>query len=210
MENEHKQIFSDVAKYYSEKLAEFGESARGVDWNGEESQHLRFAQLSKVLPVDEDFSINDLGCGYGAYFDYLSNRGRNFQYLGVDISPEMIVAAETARGGRANARFECAAAPSVPAEFGVASGIFNVRLQIPDDEWLSFIEKTLEVLDKSSKRGFAFNCLTSYSDEDKKRSHLYYANPGYFFDLCKHKYSRNVALLHDYDLYEFTIIVRKK
>jgi hypothetical protein len=27
--------------------------------------------------------------------------------------------------------------------------------------------------------------------------------------LCKRRFSRNVALLHDYDLYEFTVLVRK-
>jgi hypothetical protein len=40
------------------------------------------------------------------------------------------------------------------------------------------------------------------------RDHLYYADPGEFFEICKRVYSRNVALLHDYGLYEFTILVR--
>ena len=39
--------------------------------------------------------------------------------------------------------------------------------------------------------------------------YLYYADPGRLFDLCKRRYSRNIALLHDYGLYEFTILVRK-
>jgi hypothetical protein len=51
--------------------------------------------------------------------------------------------------------------------------------------------------------------LTSYSDEDKMRAHLYYTDPTWAFDLCKRRYSRHVALLHDYGLYEFTILVRK-
>ncbi|MBM3138043.1 MAG: class I SAM-dependent methyltransferase, partial [Chloroflexi bacterium] len=29
------------------------------------------------------------------------------------------------------------------------------------------------------------------------------------FDYCKVNFSKNVALLHDYKLYDFTIIVRK-
>jgi hypothetical protein len=57
--------------------------------------------------------------------------------------------------------------------------------------------------------GFAFNCLTSYSDAERKRDYLYYADPCALFDLCKRRYSRNVALLHDYGLYEFTLLVRK-
>ena len=67
---------------------------------------------------------------------------------------------------------------------------------------------TLETLAELSIRGFAFNMLTSYSDTDKMRPDLYYGDPAFFFDHCKRRYSRNVALLHDYGLYEFTIIVR--
>ena len=36
------------------------------------------------------------------------------------------------------------------------------------------------------------------------RADLYYADPRAFFDLCKRHYSKQVALLHDYGLYEFT------
>ena len=64
-------------------------------------------------------------------------------------------------------------------------------------------------MDRTSTRGFAFNCLTAYSDADKMRDYLYYASPTWLFDMCKQRYARNVALLHDYGLYEFTLIVRK-
>ena len=57
-------------------------------------------------------------------------------------------------------------------------------------------------------KGFAFNMLTSYSDADKMRDDLYYGDPCELFDHCKRSYSRNVALLHDYGLYEFTMLVR--
>jgi len=100
--------------------------------------------------------------------------------------------------------------PPEPADYTVASGIFNVRLDRPDDQWRAYLHDTLDVLDRSSRRGFAFNCLTSYSDADKMRAHLYYADPCALFDLCKRRYSRQVALLHDYGLYEFTILVRKQ
>ncbi len=104
------------------------------------------------------------------------------------------------------------ALPPTPAEiadYGIASGIFNVRLGHSDSEWQNYLERTLDVLDRTSRRGFGFNCLTSYSDRERMRDYLYYANPGALFDLCKRRYSRNVALLHDYGLYEFTILVRK-
>lgn len=202
-------ILSEVASYYTDKLAQHGETPGGVDWNGTESQTLRFEQLSKVLPASVDFSLNDLGCGYGALLDYLRNKQRSCRYLGVDVSPDMVRAADRRHAATPLSRFLTATEPDQVADYGVASGIFNVRLGRTDAEWYDHLQRTLDVLDRTSMLGFSFNCLTSYSDEDKKRDYLYYADPCRLFDLCKRRYAKQVALLHDYGLYEFTILVRK-
>lgn len=204
-------LLSEVAAYYSVKLAEHGETPRGVDWNGEESQLCRFEQLCKIIDIGMNhFSINDLGCGYGALFDFLTNKNEAFSYSGIDVSESMIKAATERHKDKPQARFVLSNEPDRVADFGVASGVFNVRMDRSDSEWLSYLEATLDVLDRTSRVGFAFNCLTSYSDKEKMRDTLYYANPCALFDLCKRRYSRNVALLHDYGLYEFTILVRKQ
>ena len=203
-------LLTEVAEYYTTKLAEHGETPLGVDWNGKEGQTLRFEQLCKIIDTKNHFSINDLGCGYGALYDFLMNKYDEPSYLGVDVSDGMIKAAEQRYKYQPRARFVLSSEPSQVADFGVASGIFNVRMGRSDDEWRSYLEATLDVLDRTSRVGFAFNCLTSYSDKDKMRDYLYYADPCVLFDLCKRRYSRNVALLHDYDLYEFTILLRKQ
>ena len=64
--NNSNKILKEVSDYYSEKLAEHGNTPKGVDWNGEESQVLRFEQLTKVIHQGTVFSVNDYGCGYGA------------------------------------------------------------------------------------------------------------------------------------------------
>lgn len=203
-------LLSEVANYYSGKLAEHGDTPRGVDWNGEEGQMVRFTQLCKIIDTEmTNFSLNDLGCGYGALLDYLRENYADYKYLGVDVSQEMITVAEQRHANAEQARFITAAEPNKAADYGLASGIFNVRLGRSDTEWFEHIQATLDVLDRTSNLGFAFNCLTSYSDEDKKRDYLFYADPCRLFDLCKRRYSRQVALLHDYGLYEFTILVRK-
>jgi len=201
---------SAVAAYYSAKLAQHGATAQGVDWNGEEGQTRRFEQLCGIVGPSGRFSVNDLGCGYGALYDYLAGRYDDFSYSGFDISESMIQAAEQAHRCRAGARFAIASAPDQMADYGMASGIFNVRLDRSDAEWRAYVEATLDVLDRTSRLGFAFNCLTSYSDADKMRDYLYYADPRSLFDHCMRRYRRNVALLHDYGLYEFTILVRKQ
>lgn len=203
-------ILSDVASYYSEKLATHGDTPRGVDWNGEEGQMIRFEQLCKIIaPETPNFSLSDLGCGYGALFDFLTTKHPLCSYLGVDVSAEMTQVAHLRNAAFQNARFITASEPDVISDYGVASGIFNVRLKRTNAEWHDYMQTTLDVLDRTSRLGFSFNCLTSYSDEDKKRDYLYYTDPCQLFDLCKRRYSRQVALLHDYGLYEFTILVRK-
>jgi SAM-dependent methyltransferase len=201
-------ILNDVAGYYGDKIDRHGPSPAGVDWRDTTSQNLRFDQLLRVLG-SADAGVVDLGCGYGALLEHMRARDKTGPYHGVDIAPAMIAAARQRHADDPKAVFEISARSSVVLDYAVASGIFNVRLDHTDDVWIRYIEDTIGILDAAGRRGFAFNCLTSYSDPDRKRPDLYYGDPGYFFDLCKRRYSRNVALLHDYDLYEFTLLVRK-
>lgn len=203
-------VLTKVESYYSGKLAKFGPVPRGVDWNDEESQERRFEQLLTVCRGRVSFSINDHGCGYAGLFSYMSERHAEFTYHGFDVSHAMIDAAKNRFGDRPNASFSVASTAERSADFTVASGIFNVKLDTPEAEWLKYLLDVLSGMDRTSRHGFAFNCLTSYSDRDRMRPDLYYADPCHLFDYCKRNLSRHVALLHDYGLYEFTIVVRKQ
>ena len=210
MQEKKTDLLSEIADYYSEKLALYGETPQGVDWNGEESQGLRFKQLCKIIESQQNFSINDIGCGYGALKHYLENNYSEFSYTGIDVSENMIRSAEQLHQPSPQAGFLVASEPNSVADYCIASGILNVRLSRSDAEWLTYLETTLDILDRFSRLGFSFNCLTRYSDLEKMRGYLYYADPCALFDLCKRRYSRNVALLHDYGLFEFTILVRRE
>lgn len=207
---EPEGLLREVADYYSGKLARHGETPQGVDWNGAGGQSLRFEQLARVVQTgNEAFSVNDLGCGYGALAEFLAAAGHSFSYCGVDVSADMVAAARRRHASDARSRFIVAAQPDQRADYGMASGIFNVRLGRSAQEWRAYVEQTLDVLDATSRLGFAFNCLTSWSDADRMRPDLFYADPCQLFERCKRLYARDVALLHDYGLYEFTILVRK-
>ena len=204
-------LLTEVAAYYSQKLAVHGATPEGVDWNGATGQTTRFNQIHRLFEDRKtSFSINDIGCGYGALLDYLQHRNSAANYLGLDISKEMIASAIQRHKPSAGVRFLVSSIPDQIADYSVASGIFNVRMERTDDEWSAYLLDTLDVLESTSKSGFAFNCLSSYSDEDQKKNYLYYADPCQLFDRCKRRYSRHVTLLHDYGLYEFTILVRKE
>ncbi len=203
-----ERLLEKVSRYYSTKLSEHGPVPQGVDWNGEASQTVRFEQLLRVCDVRRPFSLNDYGCGYGALFEFLQRSGWEVDYRGCDVSPDMIRSAQALYPQEQKVRFEAASAPTESADYTVASGILNVKLDTSVEQWWAFVAEVLGVMAARSVRGFAFNCLTSYSDPERMRDTLFYADPCRIFDLCKRRFSRNVALLHDYGLYEFTILVR--
>lgn len=202
------KLLSEIEQYYTQKNNLYGNTPQGVDWNSQESQTLRFAQLLKVCDHHQSFSINDYGCGYGALLDYLNQHDCQCNYYGFDISEAMIKQARELHKNNQKSVFLREEHHLNQADYTVASGIFNVKLETADEEWISYIIMTINKMANLSKKGFAFNILTKYSDAEFMRSYLYYADPCYFFDYCKRNFSRNIALLHDYNLYEFTIIVR--
>ena len=205
------KIIKGVDKYYTDKINLHGTNAAGVDWNSKESQYIRFKQLCNVINAGNNFSILDFGCGYAELINYLSNEFdvNSFRYSGFDISAKMIDQARNLFSHLQNAEF-FVHTPEKKCNYVVASGIFNVKVEdVSNAEWLQYIQETITTLNDLSENGFAFNALTSYSDVEFKKDYLYYADPLQIFDYCKKHFSRNVALLHDYNLYEFTILVRK-
>jgi SAM-dependent methyltransferase len=202
------EITKNVGEYYTSKVIGHGATPQGVDWSSKESQSLRFEQLLKVCDHQNHLSINDYGCGYGALIDYMNSQKYQFSYFGYDISPQMLKQARETYDSR-HIVF-CDRKSDLPiSDYTVASGIFNVKQNVEGDEWQKYILLILDDLSNLSLRGFAFNILTKYSDAEKMRSDLYYADPCFLFDYCKTNFSKNVAILHDYNLYEFTIVVRK-
>lgn len=205
--DKHKKLLEQVEKYYTQKIGEYGATHKGVDWNSQESQNLRFDQLLRVTRDERDCSIIDYGCGYGAMASYMRGRGYTGQYFGFDISGAMIKAAHEQQSKLLNCTFVTDATSLNIADYTIASGIFNVRQQIPNDQWRTYVVDTIRNMAEHSSKGVSFNMLTIYSDKDKMRSDLFYGDPCFFIDHCIRTYSRHVAMLHDYGLYEFTILV---
>ncbi|MBW7844612.1 MAG: class I SAM-dependent methyltransferase [Bacteroidia bacterium] len=206
-----KTIIDKVNKYYTEKIKLNGDNSLGVDWNSHETHVLRFFQLSKLIEFKQDFSILDYGCGYGALVDYLNeNDYNNYEFYGYDISNEMIK-----RGKEKYKKKNIVFGTDINTfnknkfDYVIANGIFNVKLDTEINKWKEYVLQTITEFDKISNKGFAFNILTSYSEEPFMKDYLYYADPLFIFDFCKKNFSKRVALLHDYPLYEFSIIVRK-
>jgi len=197
-----------VRQYYSQKLAEHGATPKGVDWNGLEGQTLRFHQLSRILDTKTPFSVCDFGCGYGALYDHLVQRGVPFSYIGVDISEGMVDAARNRRKVADGAEFRVGDSP-VEADYVIGSGVFNVRLSTAADAGSAYVRQAIIKCYAAARKGCAFNLLTAHADAERMRPDLHYEDPGEMLDFCLSSVSRHVTLVHDYPLFEFTILVRR-
>jgi SAM-dependent methyltransferase len=200
---------AEIGRFFGEKVTRLGPSPAGADFNSEAAQTIRFNQFVRLLDFTTPFSLIDFGCGYGALMPFLLEKGFPLKrYVGFDISPEMINAAHSFLPRGVETKLTMHVGEIGTADFTIASGIFNMKFAADDNAWRQHIVQTLDTLAGASVRAFAFNMLTSYSDQEKMRADLYYGDPSWFFDHCKRKISRNVALVHDYELYDWTMSVR--
>lgn len=196
-----------IAGLYEDSLTSHGETPMGVGWRTEDSQVLRFEKLLAVLEGDDGpIEVNDLGCGYAALYEHLERRGTPLTaYHGYDISEEMLRAAGR-RVPSGRGRLICADTLDSVADYSFASGIFNVRLDADEEGWSAHVRATVRDLADHSRRGFAFNLLTTYCDY--REDHLYYGDPRWWFDWCKREITPRVTLIHDYPLFEWTLLGR--
>lgn len=204
-----KVILDHVNSYYSKKIMTHGATPRGVDWNSQESQEERFRELCKIIDAS-NFTLLDYGAGYGALLSYLLKiKHDGFSYTGYDISTEMTKKSKEIHAENTSVTWLNTIANGLSFDYVIASGLFNVKMDFSETDWKEYVINTINRMNELSTKGFAFNILTSYSDEEHKKENLYYAQPEDFFSYCKKHFSKRVALIHDYQLYEFTILVRK-
>jgi len=207
MNNEN--YLEKIKNLYDTNIKTFGLDSKSVGWKSFDSQLLRFDLLTKAFqPFDHGLIINDLGCGYGAMFEYLNKSlsSNLVKYYGYDISENMLVKAKQYTHDN-RAVFIKNSIVTEEADLTFVSGTFNVKYDHSENEWCDYIKNTLLQISNKSRVGFSFNLLSSYVDW--KAPDLFYGDPLFFFDFCKKNLSKKVNIFHDYPLYEWTISVLK-
>jgi len=132
--NSHEEALDKVKHFFDEKVTEFGATPKGVDYTSAESQEIRFEQLFKIVIPEKEFSILDYGCGYGALACFLEKSNLEFDYIGYDISAEMIKQAKQNKPKSSKWKFTTDISELPKADYSVASGIFN-KISGEKDSW---------------------------------------------------------------------------
>ena len=97
-------------------------------WFSKQRQFARFDIILKELKMLTSYnkiSIIDIGCGYGAFLEFLLERQPNdiYSYYGYDVSHEVIKFCKKQYSQRAS--FHTGSIPALKAEFIIMSGTYN-------------------------------------------------------------------------------------
>jgi SAM-dependent methyltransferase len=203
-------VRADVDRHYSDRLGRFGATPLGVGWTCLPTQELRFVQLAKLFDFGTGFSLNDVGCGYGALLAYLRRRHRKtpIDYLGLDLSQAMVDEGRRMWRSKAGVQFDVPAGPYRSADYCVASGIFNVKLGHGRDTWERFVAATIFEMYERCRRGVAVNFLARSKDLDEVPEH-YRCEPQPWIDRAQ-SLGASVEVLAGYGMPEFTLLLRRQ
>ena len=202
-------VRAEVDRYYSDRLGRFGPTPLGVGWTCTPTQELRFVQFEKLLGFNSAFSVNDIGCGYGALLGFLRRRNRKAQidYVGTDISQVMVDAARRHWKRVDGARFQSTGEALRTADYCVASGIFNVKLAHDRPTWEGYIEETLQDMYAHCSVGVAVNFFMADAGLDDIPEH-YRCSPEKWVAYGR-ALGASVEVRDNYGMPEFTLALRR-
>jgi SAM-dependent methyltransferase len=172
-----------------------------LDWESAEAQGLRFRAMTDRVPL-EGRSLLDVGCGLGDLYCMLKEMGIHTDYLGIDIIPEMIVAAKKHQPGASFQELDLFRNPdALDHTFDVVfcSGIFNLNL----GNNRQFLIEALEVFFGLANDTVVFNLLHKRSPDPD--AHYFYFTPEEVIPLVK-PYTDDIEIVDDYLANDFTVI----
>jgi ubiquinone/menaquinone biosynthesis C-methylase UbiE len=194
-----------ISETYNKMLADGANDAERVGWGSVDSQEKRFRVLTEIGNLDND-SILDVGCGLGAYFDYVHKKHSNLSYTGIDINLNMIQEAQQRHSDiefiHANIIADTHALNDRKFDYVFLSGALNLSADKHHDTIKSIMKEMFTLANK----GVAINFLSVFSDYLTPGE--YYCNPVDILQLA-FSITKKATLRHDYMPHDFTIYLYK-
>jgi ubiquinone/menaquinone biosynthesis C-methylase UbiE len=194
-----------ISDTYNKMLADGVNDAERVGWGSADSQEKRFSVLTEIGDLDND-TILDVGCGLGAYFDYIHNAYPNLSYTGVDINLNMIQEAQQKHSDiefiHTDITSDSHALNDRKFDYVFLSGALNLST----DKHHDTIENIMKQMFALANKGVAANFLSLFSDYLTPGE--YYCNPENILQTA-FSITKKITLRHDYMPHDFTIYLYK-
>lgn len=198
-----------VINRYTERYHIYGYSPKTLGWD-KGKQPLRFHILSHIIEKGEkSFSILDIGCGFGDYYQWLQENfpPESITYHGIDVVPALVHEAQI-RFKNSRATIECGDFLEKEMKYNfdycIGSGIFNFKLS--DSDNYQYIESVISKAFNCCNIGVAFDFLSNKVDYQYELT--FHSSPEMILSIA-YKYTRNVVLRNDYMPFEFSLYMYK-
>ena len=173
---------ASIRSAYTRRFREKGAQAEGVFWASRLSQQARFEQVLQDMKSEQGtdrFSLADIGCGYGALFDYIrrTEAWRGIDYSGVDINKEMISYCQREHAQHKH-RFTTGRKPDRAVDFAVFVGTFNLCHTDDYALWQDYILRQLALSWARVRTAMVLN-ITSQA-EPLINNNIFYVQPEAF------------------------------
>lgn len=158
------------------------------------------------------FSINDVGCGHGDLFTYLTEQHNKSvtNYWGYDLSQRVLNNISDEIKSNSKVSFYCISGPNLlhTADYSVANGIFNTNFRISfRKQHLRAFEEVIHGMWTKSIHGVAFNVLVR--QERQPYDGLFYFDQSYIEDFLASSFTDKFEVRSDYDPIDVSFFVTK-
>lgn len=209
-----QSITQELKIHYAQKFAEFGATPKGVDWRRIEDVCLRYDRMLAVidqnsLDTSKPITLLDVGCGYGELYWYAKEKQIDIQYVGIDVSENMI---EYALVHIPEGRFYCGDILDFQTgdrfDYVICNGILTQKLSASIMEMDNYAHLLIKKMFLLCLEGIAFNVMTT--KVNYFADNLYYRNPAELLSWCMSEITRHVKIDHAYPLFEYTIYLYRE
>jgi len=202
-----------LMEHYEKCLNKYGDTSRGVDWPNKHDASTRYDVMIDITKSEKKLTkhtLLDFGCGAGHLLEHIKKRNiKDLRYFGADISSRYISLCKMKYPHETFYVIDLME-KDLPQKYDyiIANGVFTEKLSLSSKEMSYFFIKIIKKLFNSSKKGLAFNVMSSLVEWE--RDDLFHVSMGKVAKLIKEHLSDNFVIRNDYGLYENTIYVYHK
>ena len=206
-----RSIDCKIAETYNQRFLKLGPSPEASMWFSKKRQFARFDIILneiKLLNKNNKRSIIDIGCGYGAFYEFLSVRGADdiWSYYGYDVSNEVIKFCKEKYSQ--GAAFYTGSIPTFTAEFIIMSGTYNFFPTKDYNSWRLYFFRSLKALWSKTTCAMIFNLQTS--DKEKiTDGGIVYTYKDEIENFCKSNFGNVKAVINPVIPKDVTFVIKK-
>ena len=202
----------EIAATFNSRFEAYGPTPEASLWFNKSRQLARFSKLTEAIVSrvsNNEVTIGDVGCGYGAFLDYLAkhNSEIRFKYYGYDIA-DRVIAYCSKNLQTANATFLHRSRPTRKADFHVMSGTYNYTPNMGVGPWRSYMRDEIKYIFSATNKCIVFNLMLADKAYISKSS-IFYEEMEHFLSFCRKELGETTILEHPLLRLEKTFCIEK-